>query len=89
MPMYGNMNYGSQRDDIADTLMQQQGRSAFDFGLAGLASAMQPHAPMTGPTLPVCRRRQRVACRVQALDRLVRLSCRSSRSEQACRARCQ
>ena len=31
MPAYYN-----KRDEIADTLMQQKGASAFDYGLAGL-----------------------------------------------------
>ena len=34
MPVYYN-----QRDEIADTLMQQKGASTFDYGLAGLGSA--------------------------------------------------
>jgi hypothetical protein len=47
MPMYNN-----QRDEIADTLMQQRGASTFDYGLAGLGSAQQPMASMTaGPQL--------------------------------------
>ena len=47
MPAYYN-----QRDEIADTLMQQKGASAFDYGLAGLGSAQQPMASMTaGPQL--------------------------------------
>jgi hypothetical protein len=52
MPMYGN-----PRDDIADSLMNQQ-RGAFDFGQAQgpLASGVaglpqQAMTPMTGPTL--------------------------------------
>jgi hypothetical protein len=48
MPMY-NPN---QRDDIADTLMQQRGASTFDYGLAGLGSAQQAMVPPTGPQLP-------------------------------------
>ena len=51
MPMYGNMNYGNQRDDIADSLMAQQQRTPFDYGLAGLGAAAPAASPMTGPTL--------------------------------------
>ena len=47
MPAYGN-----QRDEIADTLMQQRGASTFDYGLAGLGSAQQPMSPPTGPAFP-------------------------------------
>ena len=46
MPAYYN-----QRDEIADTLMQQKGASTFDYGLAGLGSAAPAPSPMTGPTL--------------------------------------
>ena len=46
MPRYDN-----QRDEIADTLMQQKGASTFDYGLAGLGSAAPAASPMTGPTL--------------------------------------
>ena len=48
MPMYDR-----SRDDIADTLMNQQQQrpmSTFDYGLAGLPQ--QAMSPMTGPTLP-------------------------------------
>ena len=51
MPMYGNMNYGSQRDDIADTLMRSRARVRLTLVWPGWRSAMQPPAPMTGPTL--------------------------------------
>ena len=47
MPRYDN-----QRDEIADTLMQQRGASTFDYGLAGLGSAAPAQSPMTGPALP-------------------------------------
>ena len=52
MPMYGNM-YGTPRDDVADSLMNQQQKpmSTFDYGLAGMGSAAQPIAPLTGPPL--------------------------------------
>ena len=46
MPAYYN-----QRDEIADTLMQQKGASTFDYGLAGLGSAAPAMSPMTGPQL--------------------------------------
>ena len=66
MPMYGNMNYGSQRDDIADSLMNQK-MSTFDYGLAGLPQ--QAMSPMTGPTLAgfaADAGRRRAGCRIAA-----------------------
>ncbi len=44
--------YGNQRDDIADSLMQQRGASTFDYGLAGLGSAQQPMSMAGPPGLP-------------------------------------
>jgi hypothetical protein len=40
------------RDDITNQLMQRQGASPLDYGMAGLGSAAPAASPMTGPTLP-------------------------------------
>ena len=66
MPMYGNMNYGSQRDDIADSLMNQK-MSTFDYGLAGLRRASDvAHDRANAAGIAADAGRRRAGCRVAA-----------------------